>query len=237
MVELFANSLWDGFWLSSMTGKAIVLAQIAGSVLLLALAIGKFTTLHRAGQTTRRVSHDVMTGQNVLEYYLQRRPYPRSAVERIYVGACERLLTLLSPDARSAVAVRDGTAALSAHEVELVRALCEHTLDEGEIEVEHGMGFIGAIVALEPMLGLLGTVWGVLDAFADMGTAGSATIATMAPAISSALVTTVVGLLVAIPGVAAHTRLSASIRNITADLEGFTDDLVGRIALEYQGNK
>ena len=51
------------------------------------------------------------------------------------------------------------------------------------------MPLIATVVALSPMLGLLGTVWGVLDAFADMGTAGSANLATIAPSISSALVT------------------------------------------------
>ena len=97
------------------------------------------------------------------------------------------------------------------------------------------MGGIATVVALAPMLGLLGTVWGVLDAVADMGEAGSATIATMAPAISAALVTTVVGLLVAIPGVMLHTHLNAKARGLMSDMEGFTDDLTGRIALEFQG--
>ena len=126
-------------------------------------------------------------------------------------------------------------AALSQHEMGLVKALCEHILDEEEIRIERGMGVIATVVALAPMLGLLGTVWGVLDAFADMGAAGSATIATMAPAISSALVTTVVGLLIAIPGVCIHARLSATIRGLISDMEGFADDLMGRIRYEFQG--
>jgi biopolymer transport protein TolQ len=126
-------------------------------------------------------------------------------------------------------------AALTANEMGLVKALCEHVLEEEEIRLEKGMGLISTVVALAPMLGLLGTVWGVLDAFADMGAAGTATIATMAPAISSALVTTVVGLLIAIPGVALHSNLSSKLRDLMSDLEGFADDLMGRIALEFQG--
>ena len=57
----------------------------------------------------------------------------------------------------------------------------------------------------------------------------------MAPAISAALVTTVVGLIVAIPGVILHARLNATVRALMSDMEGFTDDLIGRIALEFQG--
>ena len=97
------------------------------------------------------------------------------------------------------------------------------------------MGVISACVASAPMLGLLGTVWGVLDAFAEMGTAGSANLATIAPSISAALVTTVVGLLIAIPGTIFFTNMQGRIRNISADIEGFADELMGRIACEFQG--
>jgi biopolymer transport protein ExbB/TolQ len=85
------------------------------------------------------------------------------------------------------------------------------------------------------MLGLLGTVWGVLDAFAEMGAAGSANLATIAPSISAALVTTVVGLLIAIPGVIFFNQMTSKIRDITSDMEGFADELIGRIACEFQG--
>ena len=116
-----------------------------------------------------------------------------------------------------------------------MRSACEHILDEEEIRLDNGMGVIATVVALAPMLGLLGTVWGVLDAFAEMGSAGSANLATIAPSISAALVTTVVGLLIAIPGVIAFNRMNATIRGIMSDMEGFADELTGRIACEYQG--
>jgi biopolymer transport protein ExbB/TolQ len=116
-----------------------------------------------------------------------------------------------------------------------VRGTCEHALDEEIISVERSMGIIATVVALSPMLGLLGTVWGVLDAFADMGTAGSANLATIAPSISSALVTTVVGLIIAIPGVCAFNYMNGRIRNLTSDMEGFADELMGRVACEFQG--
>ena len=74
-----------------------------------------------------------------------------------------------------------------------------------------------------------------IDAFAEMGTAGSANLATIAPSISAALVTTVVGLLIAIPGVLAYTRMNATITQIRSEMEGFADELMGRIACEFQG--
>ena len=235
MTAFFANSLMNGFIKSSLMGQGIVAVQIAASIFMVAIAIGKWRGLSRVSQSARRVTRDVMSGHDVLEYYLARHPNGHSPLENIYWATCERLLRLLAPDVRSLLVGRQPgvEVALTAHEMGL--ALSEHVLDEEEIRVEHGMGAIATVVALAPMLGLLGTVWGVLDAFADMGEAGSATIATMAPAISSALVTTVVGLLVAIPGVIMHTRLNATVRALMSDMEGFTDDLTGRIALDFQG--
>ena len=239
MVEIFASSLINGFMQSSMMGKGIVLIQLATSVVMLAAVFSKWKSLAAAGMMTRRIGRDVMGGREVLDYYTARHDSTHSAIENIYIATCERLLKLFTPDVRTMLVGRQpgasSLAALTANEVGLVKALCEHVLEEEEIRLEKGMGLISTVVALAPMLGLLGTVWGVLDAFADMGAAGTATIATMAPAISSALVTTVVGLLIAIPGVALHSNLSSKLRDLMSDLEGFADDLMGRIALEFQG--
>ena len=237
MIEFFANSLMNGLKSSSLMGQGIVVVQLLASVIMVAIAIGKWRGLRKMEHASRRVSHDVMGGRDVLDYYLARHPNGQTPLENIYWATCERLLRLLAPDVRTLLMGRQTgvEVALTAHEMGLVKSISEHVLDGEEIRVEHGMGGIATVVALAPMLGLLGTVWGVLDAFADMGEAGSATIATMAPAISSALVTTVVGLLVAIPGVIMHARLSAMARSLMNVMEGFTDDLTGRIALEFQG--
>ncbi|MBP5286255.1 MAG: MotA/TolQ/ExbB proton channel family protein [Kiritimatiellae bacterium] len=236
---LLANSLIDGFLGSNAIGQGIVIAQLLGSILMLASIIGKSKEIGFVSRSTRRFMRDFTMGRDVLEYYLQRRPTAATGLEGIYKDTCERLLKLLAPDVRSLLMGRnpgeEGSAALTSREIELVRGTCEHALDEEEIRIEHGMGVIATVVALSPMLGLLGTVWGVLDAFAEMGNAGSANLATIAPSISAALVTTVVGLLVAIPGVIAFNRMNAHIRNITSDMEGFADELIGRIACEFQG--
>lgn len=231
-------SLFKGFLGSNAIGQGIVVFQIIGSIVMVATIFGKWKELAFVSMATRRFRRDVESYSGVLEYYLERRPSISFGIEGIYKASCERLLKLLSPDVRSLVAGREtgsAAAALSAREIELVRGACEHSLDEEEIRVEKGMGLISTVVALEPMLGLLGTVWGVLDAFDVMGDAGSASLATIAPSISSALVTTVIGLIIAIPGVIFFNMMNAQIRNIMADMEGFADDLTGRIACEFQG--
>ena len=231
---LFCNSLIDGFLGSNFMGQGIVLAQLAASVVMFAAIIGKWKELVFVGIATRRFLRDFSYSRDVLEYYKERRPTETQGIVGIYRETAERLMKLLAPDAHSLVA--GDYAALTAREVELVRGTCEHMLDEEEIRLEHGMGVISSVVAIAPMLGLLGTVWGVLDAFADMGAAGTATIATMAPAISSALVTTVVGLLIAIPGIGCHCFLSSRLRELLGAVDGFLDDCLARVGQEFQAD-
>lgn len=238
MSVLFANSLIDGFFVSNTIGKSIVALQIVSSVIMFAAIIGKWRALSFFASAARRFMSDFAAENDVLGYYLSRRPSAGdTGFVRLYAVTCDRLLKILQPNISTLMSgrSREGTSALTAHEVELVRGTCEHVLDEQEIELESGMGVVATVVALSPMLGLLGTVWGVLDAFAEMGSAGSANLATIAPSISSALVTTVVGLLVAIPGVLLFNWLNGMIRELSSKMEGFSDELMGRIACEFQG--
>lgn len=236
---LLSNSLIEGFFNSNCVGKGIVAIQLISSVIMFATLIGKSRELTFVESAARRFMHDFLSGRDVLDFYLSQRPSAAAGIEYIYKETCERLLKLLTPDVRSLLIGRqpgsDGSAALTKREIELVNGTCMHKLDEEEIRVEAGMTIIASVVTLSPMLGLLGTVWGVLDAFADMSTAGSANLATIAPSISSALLTTVVGLIVAIPGVCFYNALNSRIRIIISNTEGFADELMGRIACEFQG--
>lgn len=238
MTVLFANSLIDGFFKSNSIGQIIVFVQLCSSVVMVAAILGKYFELREIKHAMRGFINDFSAGKDVLECFLRRRSTIKpSGPEIIYRKTCEQLLKKLSQENTMLLSAAEGVGSitLTAREVELLRGTCEHELDDQSIRVEEGTGMIATVVALSPMLGLLGTVWGVLDAFYEMGSAGSANLATIAPSISSALVTTVIGLLVAIPGVIAFNVINAQIRNLTSAFAGFADELMGRIACEFQG--
>ena len=65
---------------------------------------------------------------------------------------------------------------------------------------------------MTPFIGLFGTVWGIIDAFHGLGTAGSATLRAVAPGVSEALITTAAGLFAAIPAVIAYNMFTQHIR-------------------------
>ncbi len=85
--------------------------------------------------------------------------------------------------------------------------------------------FLTMAISGGPFLGLLGTVWGVMNTFAAMAEAGEANIMAIAPGVASALSTTVFGLIVAIPALFAYNFLTSRIKTITADLTVFVDQL------------
>ncbi len=236
---ILANSLIEGFLGSNIIGRLIVIVQAVGALAVLAIVLGKLKQMYVLSGAMKRFSRDFSAGEDVLEYYMRRRPAATVGLEGIYRATCDHLLRIIPPEARMKLAGRTApavaSAALTAHELELVNGTCAHVLEEQQNGLEQGMGMIATIVALEPMLGLLGTVWGVLDAFADMGTAGSANLATIAPSISAALVTTVAGLLAAIPGVAAFNYLNKRIDDANSKMEAFADNLTAQIACEFQG--
>ena len=86
--------------------------------------------------------------------------------------------------------------------------------------------------SVSPLLGLLGTVLGVMDAFIGIAVGGSGNIAAVAPGVAEALVTTVGGLAVAVPAVMAYNIFVNRLGLFAGELEGFAQEIVGTLARE-----
>lgn len=240
MIQIPVASLWKAFDQSNLMGQAIVVIQFIGSIFVWALMIGKGRELRITDADCRNFLRGFTSGKDTLDLYLgQSRRAENGVFDVIYQKTCDRLVKLFDRDTRVALIGRRGgeiaSAALSAKELALVSGTSEHMLAEQIVRVERGMGSLATATTAAPLVGLLGTVWGVLDAFQIVGEKGSAQLAEMAPAISSALLTTVVGLLVAIPSSIGYNILQSRVRSLVIDLEGFTDELTGRISCEFQG--
>lgn len=90
----------------------------------------------------------------------------------------------------------------------------------GEITtLQYGMGLLATAASVSPLLGLLGTVWGVMYSFMNIGQTGTASIAAVAPGIAEALLATIGGLVVAIPAMAGHTLLQGYINQCLDNLD------------------
>lgn len=92
--------------------------------------------------------------------------------------------------------------------------------------------WLATIGSVSPLLGLLGTVLGVMSAFMGIGQKGSGNISAVAPGIAEALITTVAGLAAAIPAVMAYNFFVSRTNQFEGELEGFANSLVGWMARE-----
>ena len=99
-------------------------------------------------------------------------------------------------------------------------------------EYEKNMVFLSIIVTSAPFLGLFGTVWGVMEAFGAIGLSGGGSIKDLAPGVSSAVLTTVGGLAVAIPSVFGYNLLLDYVRRLTIDIENFASQIADRFELD-----
>lgn len=94
------------------------------------------------------------------------------------------------------------------------------------------VSWLATIGSVAPLLGLLGTVLGVMDAFIGIATKGSGNLAAVAPGVAEALITTVAGLAAAIPAVMAYNHFANRVGEFESELEGFGNALVGWMARE-----
>ena len=123
---------------------------------------------------------------------------------------------------------QNGGRGLPRNQVALERA-AQTASSEALTAMESRMTWLATIAAIAPFIGLFGTVMGIMDAFHGLGTSGAATLRTVAPGISAALVTTAAGLFVAIPAVVGYNQLTAQLREFAARMDDFGRELLNAI--------
>ena len=114
-------------------------------------------------------------------------------------------------------------------DIETIEIIIEKTISEQKTKMESSNFALATIAAISPLLGLLGTVWGIMQSFREMGMAGTASISTVAPGISEALVTTVAGLIVAIPAVVIYNYTVSKIKEELTTMRNFGLEILSRI--------
>jgi biopolymer transport protein ExbB/TolQ len=129
------------------------------------------------------------------------------------------------------------TSKVSTASFEAVKVVMEEAAAGEAMGLEKGMIVLSTAVAGGPFIGLLGTVWGVMETFSGIANAGGASITAMAPGVAGALICTVIGLLVAIPAMFSYNFMVTSIRAITQELDGFGARYANQIEHRYVDNR
>jgi biopolymer transport protein TolQ len=126
----------------------------------------------------------------------------------------------------------DRVARLSQAQVEALQMLLEKEATGERDRLERLLPWLATIGAVSPLIGLLGTVLGVINAFLGVAASGSGNISAVAPGVAEALIATALALTVAIPAVFGYNFFANRLNHITSELDGFSTDIVALLVRE-----
>lgn len=182
----------------------------------------KLITLRLSGKRNESFSQAFRRIDHPLALHEKDQDFTGSSLYQIYLAGCEELKTRLE---RKGEPFNEGQG-LSDRAMNGFRAAVEKEAMHESRRLSTGMVILNMSVAGGPFLGLLGTVWGVMNTFASLAESGEANLAAIAPGVASALACTMAGLLVAIPCLFASSYITGLIRNMNADVNVFIDEFI-----------
>ena len=210
---------------SDILGQSIVVGLFLFSIITWVIMIDKGISLKHALQDSAaflakfRSKRSPMTFSDRIEEEL-------SPTARVCEAAYLRLhqLDVEQPDGTRRI--------LTDNEIDIVRATLEQAVADQIIVLEGKMIFLATAVSISPFLGLFGTVWGIMLAFTELAIAGKADIQTLAPGVSGALLTTVLGLVVAIPSVVGYNIITSRIKSTIVHLDNFVEEFIVKLKID-----
>jgi biopolymer transport protein TolQ len=209
-------------------GKGIIVILAIFSVFAWSIMASKAMQLRRARKMNHFFNLEFRAQGNVLAIHDRRIQVDGCPLFSAYQQGCLEL------DTRLKSKVTEGRRKLvSLKTMEHVKRTLERTVAQESLKLESGLILLAIAVSGAPFLGLLGTVWGVMSAFSHVARAGTADLPTLAPGVAAALVTTVAGLLVAIPSMFGYNWLVHNLRIMTVELDNFAQELVSKMEIEF----
>lgn len=228
----FSNS--DG------VGKSIVVLLIIFSIYTWSTMLCKFLDIYGAKKLSERFFAKFTERSRVTDPVLRREAVNDPApLARIYCEGLDKLLKFYDDNNATinALGSVECEKKLTGEQISAVEAVLERTVSQQIFELETGIGSLATMVSVSPFFGLFGTVWGVMMAFCGIAAAGRSDFQALAPGIAGALLTTVAGLLVAIPSLVGYNLLTSNIRKLTVYMDNFTEEFTVKLKLEQASSR
>ena len=211
--------------------KVIIVCLVLFSIVAWTVMIGKALQMRRAKKLNHFFDTEFRTQKAVLDVFDR----------RVQAEGCPLFMVYQAGSLELDTRLKNGNGSrnqfISLKSMEHVKRSLENTVAQESLKLESGLILLAIAVSGAPFLGLLGTVWGVMSTFGHIAQQGSATMAAMAPGVAAALITTVAGLIVAIPSMFAYNWLVHNLRVLTVELDNFAQELVSKMETEYLEEK
>ncbi len=227
------NLIFTAFSVADAFGKCIFLGLFALSILSWIVLIQKIWLLRKIEQVSVGYMRETKKQSATIFQNLPKTdgdiPNPFAAM---LTSLKERTKELLE---KNKFFTKTDSVYLTGHDLNALESNAKIEIKTQVQFLEKNLFILPTIVTLAPFLGLLGTVWGILIAFSELqsgGTLGSST--ALIGGLSTALMTTVIGLLIAIPALVAHNYIKNKIKRMRESMENFAMQLTSNIELHYK---
>lgn len=228
-------NLWDIFLKAHLfSGKAFVVCLMIASIYCWSVMVAKGRELKAAVAGARKFQDLYRADKNPLGLFLKRMSAPDCPLKTIYMGACMEIGAEMESNGEDAAHLMgsgqpSSRLRLNPYQLTAVRNAAERAIADEALKLEQRMGWLATASNTAPLLGLLGTIWGVMETFSAMGEQGNASIAAVAPGISSALMTTFFALIVAIPSSIGYNMLTTRVHTIAVQMDNFADEFMSDV--------
>ena len=253
LMPIFANAMTFALEKATIEGKVTIGLLAVVSLFSWTVIIKKARQLYLAQKAGKKFFEAYRATRDPLELFNKKSDFTDAPAFEVYAAGAEELAYHLknNPVTVRAKAKSSGEAAtghtdhlakstvtkVSGSAFESVRVVLDRSVGQQALSLEKGMIILSTAVAGGPFIGLLGTVWGVMETFSGIAIAKAASLTAMAPGVAGALIATVVGLFVAIPAMFAYNYMITSIRAITQELDNFNSELSTSMEHVYVDNR
>ena len=231
---LTATAAGFAFDKSDDVGKLIVVLLLFTSIFVWSFMLLKSISLHKAKKGSEYFIRTFRDKRHSLAI-ISDPTHQDSPISDIYAEGAAKVLEFCDLDPEQALhygSPNFPTQKLSSAELDAIHSVIEQEVSNQILKLEHGIDWLATAVSVCPFLGLFGTVYGVMSAFVGIAQVGSPQINALAPGVSGALLTTVVGLMVAIPSLIGYNLLKLNIRKVTVYMDNFTEEFIAKIKLD-----
>ncbi|HXK25869.1 MAG TPA: MotA/TolQ/ExbB proton channel family protein, partial [Myxococcota bacterium] len=206
--------VWQASWLVQL----VLLCLVLLSIFSWAVILFKSRELRRAQQDSEAFLEVYHEG-SLEQAYDAARDLDRSPLAAVFLSAHVELKRLARASGKALTPTRTN--------VDVLARNLGWTGSRESLRLERGFGFLATTGSSAPFIGLFGTVVGIINAFENIGQAGSASLAVVAPGIAEALIATAVGLFAAIPATIFYNIFVGQLRGITAAIDLFIAEYEG----------
>ncbi|WP_339799693.1 protein TolQ [uncultured Marinobacter sp.] len=220
-------SVWYLISQAGVVVQLVMLLLALASVVSWALIFQRIQVFRKARQAQLAFEEQFWSGMDLGQLYrdVNANPTPCSGMESVF-RAGFREFSRLRQQSRDADAVMEG-----------VQRAMRVAFSREQERLEQHLPFLATVGSTSPYVGLFGTVWGIMNSFRGLAQLQQATLATVAPGISEALIATAMGLFAAIPAVIAYNRFSTTSESLLKNYETFAEEFSSILHRRVHGSE